>query len=292
MYIGGGYIASFTLLSEDLFIVSRFSQSYEAQRHIAEETCGFLDMYRFNPQAVALAATSRVASFSLPFFDDQGVKTFFRIRRAPAGVTQTSRSNFTSLPKVFDLSPNNRLLCVSIYVASIPGTMVPQSAGTLCVPSSLLLNSIAKFQQINLDQPQPIIVPWADWAEETSWVGTGGLGGTEAYSTFGQRMAKFVRAPTNFRGQDVLISDFDQHRLRSRHLFNVLAEGEAYVPGSRVVGSNPRKWAGKELFYRATSLASRKYVELTLSPGGVSSIFDIVMIDDEHSECMLIQVTS
>lgn len=171
-------------------------------------------MYQFYPHAEVPTATFLVASFALLLLENQGVETSVRIRCGPTRVTPTSQRNSTSLPKVFDLSPSNQLLCLDIRITTT------QSVGTLYVPSSLLLDSIAKRQQLQLRQSDSIIVPWTDWAEGTSWVDTGSLDGHHEYFVFGQRMAGLILT-TGSQGQDVLMFDFDQNRLKSRHMLSV-----------------------------------------------------------------------
>ncbi|KAF8607146.1 hypothetical protein BDV93DRAFT_542163 [Ceratobasidium sp. AG-I] len=277
----GGNDASFTLLSDDLFVLSRFSESYEAARHIPNDTYGFLDVYRFNSHKTTSPLAPRIASFALPLLDHQNVQTSIRIRCAPTGVTPISESNIASLSKVFDLSPSNRLLCLEIYLTPIFGVRPTKSAGTLYVPSSLIMSSIAKRQHMTSRQPTSIIVPWADWAEKTSWVDTSTIRSNNECFIFGQRMAGFEAVSGGLRRKIVML-DFDQRRLRSRGMLRAPVGGLVRSPGGTAEKSDRYEQVGEQVFCAGITRASRKYVEATLllkEPVGLS---DQVMVGDEH----------
>lgn len=281
----GGFDASFTLLSEDMFVVSRFSESYEAGRAISGDTYGFLDVYQFNPREAAPPVTSRVASFALPLLDHHNLRTSVRIRCAPTSVVPTSRRNTASLPKMFELSPNNRLLCLEINLTPFHGVRPTKSAGTLYVPSSLLIDSIAKRQHMKFRRPDSIAVPWADWAERTSWVDTSNIGGSGCF-VFGQRMAGLVQTPTGLGRRKVFMFDFDQRRLKSRGMLKEPAEGLVRIPGGITMKSARFEQIGEQVFCAGITRSSRKYVEATIILNEPSSSSDSVMIDDEHGKCI------
>lgn len=277
-----GYSASFTLLSEDSFVVPRFSHSYEGGENLPGDTYGSLDLYQFEPHTTASAEATRMASFALPPLEDKDVKSSFRIRCAPTRV-MPSYSNATSQPKVFDLSPNSRLLCLDIAVSTITlGMVLAESAGTLYVPCSLLLDSVAKRQGLEFPPADSLVVPWADWAEKTSWVETRDLISNNECFVFGQRMAGCLDDPVDFQIRDVLIFDFDQRRLKSRHMLDVPPGGEVHSPDDRTMEAGSRHQVGVEVFCKGVARPGRKYVKSTLRLDEAANGSNAVMIDDEH----------
>ncbi|KAF8601375.1 hypothetical protein BDV93DRAFT_585471 [Ceratobasidium sp. AG-I] len=67
----GGYDASFALLSQDVLVVSRFSNFHEARRHISDDTYGFLDMTPKHP--FTFDALPQASSTIVPWADWGGL---------------------------------------------------------------------------------------------------------------------------------------------------------------------------------------------------------------------------
>ncbi|KDN49487.1 hypothetical protein RSAG8_02189, partial [Rhizoctonia solani AG-8 WAC10335] len=181
---------SFTFLSDRLILVpclQAVSQS-EGGLHNAR-THGKLVVFTFTePTGNNPAEEARpIASFDLPesanpFLDPQGLSC----RCDPAPVPSSrSPTRHDGIPKLFDLAPENRVLCLKMRSqAVIP---VDQVESTLYIQFTDLLKAIAHL----LDQPadKPVLnIPWEDWAKGTSWVDTDLLfTGNECY-VFGQRV--------------------------------------------------------------------------------------------------------
>lgn len=249
-------------------------------------------MYRFRSHEDAAAATSHVASFVLPPLDHQNVYSSFCIQCAPTGVTPASRSDNLSLPKVFDLSPNNRLLCLGIKLTPTSEERPIMLAGTLYIPTSLLISAIAKRQNMGSRQPVSIIIPWAGWAEKTSWVDTSHILSHNENFMFGQRTAGLAQNTAGARSKKVIMFDFDQSRLKSRHTLKEPAGGLVRSPGDVIVESGRDGQVGEKVFCSGITRASRKYVESSILLSSPATMSDEVVVDDEHGECMLLYTTS
>lgn len=267
----------FKLLSEDAFVLARYSQSCEQKRRVPGDSYGFLDVYQFNPQSNDSEQPTRVASFTLPPLGHQYIETTLFFRCDHAGV----KSVPTSLPKVFDLACDNWLLCLDIHVDVRSSPFSQYSAGTLCIPSSLLLGSLPKHQTEETYQRGCITVPWAEWAENTSWLDSYNTSDTGRLFLSGQRIV--VQLPG-------WVLDFDPRRLQSRHTLSMPAGGVVLKPGEKSTVSPYFYQVGKEMFCYEPVRPRRRYVEtkIRVPKDGRECA---VRHDDEHRECMHVQTS-
>lgn len=161
-----------------------------------------------------------------------------------------------------------------------------ENAGTLFVPSSLLVSSVPRSQYLESHQPTSVVVPWADWAEKVSWVDTSNLAIHHEHLVFGQRMVALVRDQAEPGQSNAIMLDFDQRRLKSRNMLNVTAAGRVRSPGGRTMDSTYFPQIGEEVFCTGANRVSMKYVEGNLPLDQAVSLPDQVTVDDEHGECM------
>lgn len=283
MPVIGDSSASFALLSEDSFVIPNFSHDPEARKHLPDSSYGSLDVYQLSADDTnASSKPICVASFAMPLLQYGRTETIVRIRSTPIRVAAKPKA------KVFDLAPGNRLLFLDVRVRSASLTSQNDlSNGTLCVPSSLLLNVLPNGQQSRSDVSHHIVVPWADWAEKTCWVNTDGFrDGNEGGSSIrkglwvsGQRMAGFKE---NQREQ-IFVLDFDQHRSKPVNMPDILAEGEVHSLGER--SSTSLDVVG-ETFCSGDTRAKGRYVEMSIPLGKHLTPPYLVAVDDEYRECM------
>lgn len=273
--------ASFTLLSENLLVLSRSLERYFTTTDVPGEF-GFLDVYQFDPQTATSTASTPVASFALPVLKEQEFVATIYLRCGPT----TGASNFVSSPsrspKVFDLAPHSRLLCLNVNISRDPRISSRIFPRTLCIPSCLLLDILANYQA---HHSNPLVVPWVEWAEKTSWVDTGALRIRIERSQLGQRIAGFDWG--SVFGPELLILDFNQHRV-NQTMLEEQAVWEVCTPGTKAPAGDTLKQIGEAVFCGREDLARRKYNKTKFWVGESADVTDAVMIDDEHGECMRI----
>ncbi|KAG9080371.1 hypothetical protein FRC06_006672 [Ceratobasidium sp. 370] len=271
----GSHNASFTLLSENSFVLPQFSKSYDAEVHVPDDTFGSLDVYRFGS---TYTRPKRVASLRLPPLGSERVEGTFRIRCLPTSVIPSSQAYLKSLPKIYDLAPLDRLLCVDVHKTPIKRVGFGQYAGTLFVPASVLLHASPNYHHAPSDQEGHQVVPWPTWAPKVAWVNLPYDLGVSEYEMFGQRTAKLLSA-TFSPFSRILILDFDPRRLKARRIGDIATHGEICTPGD---GS--RDFTGKAIFCSKEASASKKYVSVTFTAkdGHDLGYSDAVIVDDEH----------
>ncbi|KAG8773520.1 hypothetical protein FRC12_002496 [Ceratobasidium sp. 428] len=273
----GGWNASFTLLSENSFVLPRFSKSYDAEAHVPQDTFGSLDVYRFDNLSTE---TKRVASFKLPPLGRKHGESTVQIRCSPTTIIPNSQAYLNSPPKIYDLAPLDRLLCIDVHRTPIQGAGFAESAGTLFVPSSVLLNASSDLDHTQLNDRDCLDIEWPTWAAKVSWADTRNFRtGNECYM-FGQRTIAFQNTPTD---QAIIILDFDPRRLKARCMAGVEAQGEVCSPGDGSL-ARIKEFTGKAAFCSEEAPASRKYVRTTFMADEDQDVdfWDTVMIDDEH----------
>ncbi|CAE6431474.1 unnamed protein product [Rhizoctonia solani] len=181
---------SFTFLSDRLILVPYLQVMSQSEGGLHNtRTHGKLVVYTFTePTDNSPAEEARaIASFDLPdadnpFLDLQGLSC----RCDPAPVPSSrSATRHDGIPKLFDLAPENRVLCLKMRSqAVIP---VDQVESTLYIQFTSLVKAIAHLLDEPADKPV-LTIPWDDWAKGTSWVDTDLLfTGNECY-VFGQRV--------------------------------------------------------------------------------------------------------
>ncbi|KAF8606377.1 hypothetical protein BDV93DRAFT_520688 [Ceratobasidium sp. AG-I] len=273
--IGGRY-ASFTMLSENSFVLPRFSPSRKAENRMRRSCFGLLDMYQFDAHSGAPTKPVCVASFALPPVKDRSIEASVRIRCVPTTVSPTPRTCSNALPKVFEVAHDNRLLYLEL-ISEVQGNA---STETLCVSSSLLLSALSAPQQRELRQPSAIVL-WDDWAEKTIWFNTDGLDCRGEHFSFGQRMAGF-KTDATYVWPKVFILDFDLNRLKSRGIFDVSAAGDIHsMSEGTPVSEGYRRARGRRYPSGDTRIAAR-YVEMAIALKERVDSLDKIMIDDEH----------
>lgn len=240
-----------------------------------DEAFGYLDVYQFDPHADTSTRTHHVVSFALPPLRISTFPPYVQIKCAPAPTASWSTSG--SSLKVFDLESDNQLVYLDIQKSQLPGLSV--SAGTLCIPSSILLHPLRKHAR----QSRPGVYQWHLWGESTSWIDNENL---SELSVFGQRAAAFEADGSG--SVSLAIFDFDQRRVRAQAAWGTESSGEVCTPGSQYPVS-----AGKSVFCTGDTRASRKYIRTSIPYGVHTGILDkIVSFDDEHCKCMRAPVIS
>ncbi|QRV93754.1 F-box-like protein [Ceratobasidium sp. AG-Ba] len=279
----GGWNASFTLLSECAFVLPRFSRSFDTEEHVPNDTFGSLNVFRFDPYATASTEPQHIASFDLPPLVRKNGESTVQIRCSPTVVPPGSRAYLNSSPKIYDLEPLDRLLCIDIHRMPNQGAGFAESAGTLFVPSSVLLGSLSGRGR-TLDQNDCLTVPWATWAPKVSWADTRSFRtGNECYMS-GQRSVAFQSAPID-QSSSIIILDFDSRRLKARKMPNADPQGVVCAPGDGSL-DRVKEFTGKAAFCSEKAPASKKYVKMVLDTNLELDVdfWDTVMVDDEHSE--------
>ncbi|KAG9093347.1 hypothetical protein FS749_014547 [Ceratobasidium sp. UAMH 11750] len=275
----GGWNASFTLLSEDSFVLPRFSKSYDVEAHVPDDTFGSLDVYRFG---TANVEPKCVASFKLPPLGREHGESTVQIRCSPTTVIPTSQAYLNSPPKIYDLAPLDRLLCIDVHRTPIQGAGFAESAGTLFIPSSVLLGALVDYDHAPLDQDDCLVIPWPTWASKVSWADTRHFRtGNECYM-FGQRTIAFQNTPFD-QSSRIIILDFDPRRLGARRIGDISAQGEVCAPGDGSM-AHLKDFTGKAAFCSEEAPASRKYVKMVFTTEEEQDVdfWDTVMVDDEH----------
>ncbi|KAF8608512.1 hypothetical protein BDV93DRAFT_518610 [Ceratobasidium sp. AG-I] len=267
--------SSFTLISEDLLVFPNFLDPYSRQHDVSEGEFDALDVYQFDPQANAFTEPTRIASFALPSLNNPKLYPNVFLRCAPTARVSTTGASSASCPKVFDLAPDNRLLCLEIIVTGASGYNLRTSEKSFYIHPSALLDIIAGFQK---HQASRTVVPWVDWAEKTSWVDTGYLA---KRAWFGQRVAGFDSKTYPFDPKlDIL--DFDERRIKTQLMSEAQSGWEVRTPGDQILAGDLFEQIEEDIFCNRSDVARRKYMKDTFPVVGGLRVKDRLMIDDEH----------
>ncbi|KAF8608513.1 hypothetical protein BDV93DRAFT_504095 [Ceratobasidium sp. AG-I] len=239
---------SFTLLAQNLLVVPRSNRADTTQNGDLEEAYRYLDVYQFDPLAITSTEPVRVASFVLPALNCEGAHTSAFFRCSPVTGVPNNGPRSSSFPKVFDVAPDNRILCLHIVEASV-------HIRTLFFSSSVLLNFLANVQPHNTSH---VDVPWAEWAGKTSWVDMKDPVFSFGHPGFGQRHVGFeVRYNSSghpHKGLAVL--DFNQQRIK-RALMDRPIVWEVHTPTRNTLASDPHKRLEEAVFCGREDLARR-----------------------------------
>ncbi|KAJ1310916.1 hypothetical protein OPQ81_009428 [Rhizoctonia solani] len=287
---------SFTFLSDQLILIPSIEVVTTSEGGLHNtRTHGKLVVFTFTePTGNDPAEEARpIASFDLPhtdnpFLDLQGLSC----RCDPAPVPSSrSATRHDGIPKLFDLAPENRVLCLKMRSqAVIP---VDQVESTLYVQFADLIGVIAHL----LDEPtnKPMLnIPWGGWAKGTSWVDTDLLfTGNECY-VFGQRVVSVGLDRTDAdsdleeidtlirRSSSLCVFDFDPIRIK-RELLLSESEIEIFDPRNDSVlgvwgeGPSLRRTFVEGEYVADTPFALRK----TLINERLGHHY-YVMMDEEH----------
>lgn len=269
--------SSFTLLSEDLLVIPHFTEPSYGQGNVPEDESGALDVYQFDTQSSTYTEPTRIASFTLPFSKHPKFRATIYLRCAPTARTPATGAG--AAPKVFDFAPNNRLICLDIAFTDLSETGPRTFTQALYVHSSALLDIIPSRRSQSTNR---MVVPWVDWAEKTSWVDTGYL---SKRNWFGQRVVGFDSKTFPF-DPEVVILDFDQHRIKARYVSEMQGGWDLQTPGHQSSDDDSLKQLEDDVFCGRSNLAKRKYTKDKFSIVGSLSAKATIMIDDEHGECV------
>lgn len=229
-------------------------------------------MYEFNPHITTFSQPRPIVSFALPPWSIGTLPPSIQIRCAPTPTL--AQTNSVSSPKVFDLAPDNRLICLHIHnpFSLIPGFSEP--IGLLCIPSSILFDAISKHS----GEVRPASIPWSDWGEGTSWIDTENI---HQLAVFGQRVAGLETGGAD--SASIIIFDFDQQRVKAQAVLEAEVSGEACAPGNR--DRVPSE--AEMVFCAGKTHASKKYVKTFIPFEEGTDTADIsITLDEEHSEYM------
>lgn len=277
----GGRDASFAMLSENSFVLPRFSRSRKADEHIHRNSFGILDVYRFGTSTSASTKPICVASFALPPVIGEDAEVSVRIRCARTTVTSTSRNYSDTVPKVFEVAQSNRLLYLDmISVAEATG----YTSEAICVPSSLFLSILPAPQQRDIHHSSPVIVPWADWAERALRVDKNALELSGDHFMYGQRMAGFKGEARFNWSKHIFVFDFDQSRLKSRGMLDVPAAGIVRNLDGGVITSDNQNQPEGCTPLGGDARVVRRYTELVIPLKERVDSSDKVIIDDERGK--------
>lgn len=289
---------SFTFINDRLFLIPRPGSEGDA----GDLHRGRLDIYTFTePMGDSPAQPARrIASLMLPELADTTAtitKLSCRCDPAPSPSSQ-SATRHRGHPRIFQLAPDNRVLCLMIEAVIISNARGEwsQSEGTLYVPFADMLSAVAHL----LGEPSSdsaVEVAWKDWAKRTSWVDTDGLHtGNECY-VHGQRVVSTGVGRTDDSGTDsdsddegsrrsrvpiLTVLDFDPIRVK-HELLQSESDIEIFEPTS----GNLLDFSVSEDVLRATFLegehkaATQCALRKTVINERLTSNH-YVMVDDEH----------
>ncbi|CUA73758.1 hypothetical protein RSOLAG22IIIB_01275 [Rhizoctonia solani] len=287
---------TFTFLSDRLILVpclQTVSHS-EGGLHNAR-THGKLMVFTFTePIGNNPAEEARpIASFDLPdagdpFPDLQGLSC----RCDPAPVPSSrSATRHDGIPKLFDLAPENRVLCLKMRSQAL--IQMDEGESTLYIQFTSLVKAVEHLLNNPTDKPVPTI-PWEDWAKGTSWVDTDLLfTGNECY-VFGQRVVGVGIDRQNIdsdieetdtlirRFSSLCIFDFDPIRVRRELLLNE-SEIEIFDPKRDcVLGAWDEGPSLRNLFVEGEHAADAPFaLRKTLINERLGHHY-YVMVDEEH----------
>lgn len=266
---------SLAFLSEDSFVMLRY---IETQINASKGEFGFLDVYRFNPQAADSTPPIHTASFTLPPLP---LADLYRISVSIAHLACAPTNSSGIFPKVFVPAPQRRLLRLDAPTMDSLVWFDRSSYRSLLIPSVVLLNAAYIGQEHDTD---PLVVPWADWATQTSWVDIAELGNTQGTPWFTQRMAG-IHLGTPVTKPELVIFDFDQHRVKNSSMSDSQSIWQVCTPGNNPTGVI-NTVDEDAVFQNSEDLARKKFVKAVLPVEMEMDEYDSVMTDEEHGECM------
>ncbi|KAG9099226.1 hypothetical protein FS749_001793 [Ceratobasidium sp. UAMH 11750] len=162
--------SSIELLSEDSFVIAHSSTSPDADIDVPKDTLGCLKVYRFGLHNAMPAQAAHVASFLLALPPNLHGRPYsgIKICSAPATTAPNAHGYCCSSPKVYELAPEDRLLCIDVLMPSNYFYHGTQVLGTLYAPSSALLNLLSPCKP-QVDRLTHSLIPWASWARHAFW---------------------------------------------------------------------------------------------------------------------------
>ncbi|QRV93036.1 hypothetical protein RhiJN_21054 [Ceratobasidium sp. AG-Ba] len=169
---------AFDFLSEDVFVVCRVFDLADAKNQgFHENTLGFLDILRFDPQTSESGPAEHITTLVLPSKKTWRERSSLQVFFSSALFTLPGRR-----PQIWEHCPNDRVLCVSIDSDSFQEHV--------CVSARVLL------QYATTTRSEP--VPWAEWGTQAVWDEHGGLI-SSYYNTICTNGSRLVCAPDGGR---------------------------------------------------------------------------------------------
>lgn len=284
---------SFTFISDRMFVLP--SPGTRAENSFARGR-GRLDIYTFTEPIGDSPAqpARRIASLAFPELEEGGniYRITCRSDPAPAPSSQTA-TRHRGYPKVFQLSPDNRVLCLAIHAFN-PNEGQPHliRGGMLYIPFSVLLGAAAYLVNEPVSD-DPVEIPWEDWGKETSWMDTSRtFMGNECY-VYGQRVVMVGIGDVESSDEDadanlevsrsLIVLDFDPvrtKRLPSYDMPAFQATNATSLPD--VLGLPMEKDVLGTAFLGGEHKADMKFiVRRTDMEDDVHGTY-YVMVDDEH----------
>ncbi|KAG8743938.1 hypothetical protein FRC10_011124 [Ceratobasidium sp. 414] len=184
-----GESRAFAFLSDHLIAVPRHVAPGN-QRVVQQGILGTLNLYAFDPPTNSSPPppARHIASLRLPPLPQNVMsipKLSCRSDPAPSPSTQSATWD-RGRPKLFELAPTNRVLCLQADLTTIEvgrGEFL-RAEGTLFVPFTDMLDAVAHLHK----QSEPVEIPWEAWGHGSSWMDTTDLHtGNECY-VYGQRV--------------------------------------------------------------------------------------------------------
>ncbi|QRW05627.1 F-box protein [Ceratobasidium sp. AG-Ba] len=181
---------SFAFLSDQLIVLPRQVANTGRSRSNTARGLGMLNLFTFDPPNGSSPAphARHIATLGLPPLPDDVMSiSNLSCRSDPAPSPSTQSASWDRRrPRLFELAPTNRILCLRTELTVIDTTrgQFAISDGTLFVPFMDILDAAAHLYK----QSEPTEIPWDDWAQKTTWLDTSELHtGNECY-VFGQRV--------------------------------------------------------------------------------------------------------
>ncbi|KAG9127748.1 hypothetical protein FRC07_010036 [Ceratobasidium sp. 392] len=275
---------AFSFVSDHLIVIPR-----NGVDTLQIEKLGTLELYTFDdpPAGSSQSPPARhIASLQLPAAPENVVSTMLSCQSDPAPSPSTQSAMWDRRrPRLFELAPTNRMLCLQAYMSMASESGYPvQYNGKLLVPFANMLNVVTHLY----GRAEPVDVVWDTWGHGTSWLDMSNnvtYTNNECY-VFGRRAVSTLFDSQYEEGegedgspptQSLVVFDFDPVRLSKRgglfypgggHLFNTRVDDN--LLWDAFLGENVECKADTRLSVR-TAVIRRELPPLFR-----------VMIDDEH----------
>lgn len=254
---------------------------------ITAGTLGTLEVYTFDehledspPQTGRHIASLQLPSLpsDIPFI----VHLWCRSDPVPSPSTQSA----TQHPRIFQLAPTSRVLClqVSLLVRDQAGI----SQGVLCVSFAEIMGAVSHLY----GQSETLNIPWDDWGQQASWVGASEFpAGSECYA-HGQRlvvdMMEVNEAADTF--PTVAVFDFEPVRLKYDTVLSDNGQPglELFNPGHKTILTESfAEYMLRNAFLGGTCKANKPFGMRKTRISYELPLHYFVMVDDEHGESLL-----
>ncbi|GAB1523979.1 hypothetical protein RhiTH_007131 [Rhizoctonia solani] len=288
---------TFTFLSDQLILIPCLEVvSTGGVGLLHPRTHGKMAVFTFNEpnddnpaEGARQIATFELPDSSSPFLYLQGLSC--RCDPAP-GPSFRSATRHDSRPKLFDLAPESRVLCLKM---KSPGVIpIDEMESTLYIQFTDLIDAVTHLLEGPTDKPV-LNIPWENWVKGTSWVDTDLLyTGNECY-VYGQRVVSVgldhtdddsdlneITAALLRRRSSLCVFDFDPIR-NKREILLTESEIEIFYPKTdTVLGTWSDGPSLRNTFVEGEHTADTPFaLRKTLINERLDQHY-YVMIDDEH----------